>query len=294
MMAKSDRLFGDVPGIALGAVFPNRKAVAESGLHGPWRSGIHGNRVEGASSIVVSGGYVDDEDLGQIIIYTGHGGRDAASGRQVRDQSLDDPGNAGLVTSCLQNLPVRVIRGESGGPYTYEGLFRVTEYWSKVGSDRFRVWQFRLEAIGVGISFRRQDPVEVLRGTAPEDNLAPGRRLTITQRLVRSTRVIEYVKLLYDDRCQICSTALVHPGGRTSEGAHIRGLGEPHQGQDSVSNVLCLCPNHHTLFDRGGVWISDDLEVFIHPGNSLGKLNLAEGHEIDTNNLRYHRSLWGF
>jgi len=99
MMANSDRLFGDVPGIAVGAVFATRKAVSEAGLHGPWQSGIHGNGEEGASSIVVSGGYVDDEDYGQVIIYTGHGGRDSASGRQVRDQSLDDSGNAGLVTS---------------------------------------------------------------------------------------------------------------------------------------------------------------------------------------------------
>lgn len=293
-MANSDRLFGDVPGIAVGAVFATRKAVSEAGLHGPWQSGIHGNGEEGASSIVVSGGYVDDEDYGQIIIYTGHGGRDPASGRQVRDQSLDDSGNAGLVTSCLQNLPVRVIRGESGGPYTYEGLFQVVDYWSKVGSDGFRVWQFRLEAIGGEISFRRQDPVELFGRKAPEGNSSPGRRLTVTQRLVRSTRVAEYVKALYNDCCQICGTVLVHPGGSTSEGAHIRALGEPHRGQDSVSNVLCLCPNHHTLFDRGGIWVSDDLDVFIHPGDFVGKLNVAEGHEIGIDNVRYHRSLWGF
>jgi putative restriction endonuclease len=35
------------------------------------------------SSIVLSGGYVDDEDLGDMIIYTGEGGRDAATGRQI-------------------------------------------------------------------------------------------------------------------------------------------------------------------------------------------------------------------
>lgn len=293
MDVKSERLFGDVPGVDPGTVFPTRKAVSEAGLHGPWQSGIHGNREEGASSIVVSGGYVDDEDYGQEIIYTGHGGRDPANGRQIRDQSLDDSGNAGLVTSCIQSLPVRVIRGESGGPYTYEGLFQVVEYWSKVGSDGFRVWQFRLEAIGVGISFRRQDPVEVVPPIEPGGNPSPARKLTVTQRLVRSTRVVEYVKSLYEDRCQICGTVLVHPGGRTSEGAHIRALGKPHQGQDLVSNVLCLCPNHHTLFDRGGIWVSDDLGVISSTGDFIGTLTLAADHQIDVENFRYHRALWG-
>jgi len=26
----------------------------------------------------------------------------------------------------------------------------------------------------------------------------------------------------------------------------------------------------------------------------MGKLNVAEGHEIGIENVRYHRSLWGF
>jgi hypothetical protein len=34
----------------------------------------------GAESIVVSGGYEDDEDHGDTIIYTGHGGNDPQTG----------------------------------------------------------------------------------------------------------------------------------------------------------------------------------------------------------------------
>jgi len=40
------------------------------------------------SSIVLSGGYVDDEDMGDVIIYTGEGGRDSNTGRQIADQQL--------------------------------------------------------------------------------------------------------------------------------------------------------------------------------------------------------------
>ena len=60
---------------------------------------------------MVSGGYVDDQDLGDVIIYTGAGGNDPNTGRQVADQSIDHPNNAGLVTSELSGLPVRVTRG---------------------------------------------------------------------------------------------------------------------------------------------------------------------------------------
>jgi hypothetical protein len=32
--------------------------------------------MNGAESIVVSGGYKDDNDFGDVIVYTGHGGQD--------------------------------------------------------------------------------------------------------------------------------------------------------------------------------------------------------------------------
>jgi hypothetical protein len=65
---------------------------------------------------VVSGGYIDDEDFGDELIYTGHGGNDPATKQQIADQELDAPGNAGLARSQLDGLPVRVIRGASGDP----------------------------------------------------------------------------------------------------------------------------------------------------------------------------------
>lgn len=287
------RVFGEIPGVPPGTTFATRKEVSAAGLHGPWQSGIHGNAGEGASSIVVSGGYVDDVDMGRTILYTGHGGRDPGTGRQVRDQSLDDPGNAGLVTSHLENLPVRVIKGSSGGPYVYEGLFQVTDHWSELGADGFRVWRFKLDAIEGGYSFARDEPVQMTEMRAPDGDIDPVRKPVFTQRLVRSSRVVEFVKDIYDNCCQICQTVLVHPGGKTSEGAHVRALGTPHNGQDVVTNVLCLCPNHHTLFDRGGVWIDDELRVRSPEAEVLGDLHVDSRHNLDMDNFAYHRQLWG-
>ena len=43
-------------------------------------AGISGAERDGADSIVVSGGYEDDEDYGNVIVYTGAGGNDPSSG----------------------------------------------------------------------------------------------------------------------------------------------------------------------------------------------------------------------
>jgi hypothetical protein len=86
-MPASDRIFGEIQGVPPGTLFPNRAALSAARVHRPTQAGISGSAHQGADSIVVSGGYEDDEDLGDVIIYTGHGGR-AASGWAVADQQL--------------------------------------------------------------------------------------------------------------------------------------------------------------------------------------------------------------
>jgi hypothetical protein len=54
--------------------------------HRQLQAGIAGSAAEGAHSIVVSRGYEDDDDFGDLIIYTGQGGNDPATKRQVADQ----------------------------------------------------------------------------------------------------------------------------------------------------------------------------------------------------------------
>ncbi|MDA8901139.1 HNH endonuclease [Pontimonas sp.] len=284
----TNRVFGEIEGVPPGTVFGTRKEVSEAGLHGPWQSGIHGTAAEGASSVVASGGYADDEFLEGVLIYTGHGGRDPGSGKQIRDQSLEDSGNAALVTSSLESLPVRVIRGQSGGPYVYEGLHRVASYWSQKGIDGFEVWKFRLEP---AYTLAKQLSAG-LHAEPPEGKTSPERERLITQRIVRSGQVIEFVKKVHDNKCQVCGTVLSHPGGRTSEGAHVRPLGAPHEGSDTTENVLCLCPNHHTLFDRGGIWISEDWWVYDMDNKMVGELRIRDQHTLEPANFEYHRGLW--
>ena len=81
-------VFGHIPGYPVGSWFENRAELADAGVHRHRQAGISGSASEGADSIVLSGGYEDDQDIGDVIVYTGYGGRDPATGKQVSDQGL--------------------------------------------------------------------------------------------------------------------------------------------------------------------------------------------------------------
>lgn len=72
---------GEIEGVEAGVTFENRRALHDAGILRPLQAGIAGGASSGAESIILSGGYVDDQDYGDEIIYTGHGGRDPTSGR---------------------------------------------------------------------------------------------------------------------------------------------------------------------------------------------------------------------
>ena len=88
-------VYGEIDGVIAGTVFDNRKSLAKAGVHRPLQGGICGGR-HGAESVVVSGGFEDDRDNGDEVIYTGHGGNDPSTKRQIADQ-VWKVGNAGRV-----------------------------------------------------------------------------------------------------------------------------------------------------------------------------------------------------
>ena len=82
-------IFGEISGIKEGQWFEGRKDMMPSSFHRNWIAGIDGNGKEGAAAIVLSGGYEDDKDLGDEIIYTGAGGNDPNTKAQISDQNWD-------------------------------------------------------------------------------------------------------------------------------------------------------------------------------------------------------------
>ncbi|MFC8516714.1 YDG/SRA domain-containing protein [Streptomyces sp. NPDC057257] len=288
--------FGHPPCVPEGTSFEDRKALAAAHVHRPGQAGIWGKQDEEAKSIVVSGGYPDDEDYGDTIIYTGQGGQTA--GRHTHDQDLTR-GNASLVNSMASGRPVRVIRGagrhskyapDSG--LRYDGLYRVEDYWSQEGISKFLIWRFRLRAVEANREFLTSpaNPLQPDITTPPPlGNPTPGRRKTDVQRLIRSTATANWVKQTHQHSCQVCGLRIETPTGAYAEAAHIRPLGNPHLGPDEPNNILCLCPNHHVAFDFGMLTIYADLTVFDRATGGTTLLRTLPEHEISQEHLSYHR-----
>jgi len=298
--------FGAIPGIAIGEIFADRRAVKAAGLHRDTMAGIAWTQ-RGAEAIVVSGGYEDDQDGEELIIYTGHGGNDRSTGGQIGDQRLHR-GNLAMARSCLEGLPVRVIRGASAltsqAPrtgYRYDGIYYVDSYWRDRGKAGFAILRFRLVR-------DRAAPLPAARGSH-SSGLAespigyevgePAQRIeTTVQRIVRGSDLAQQIKILYDYRCQTCDTRLETIAGPYAEGAHIRPLGHPHDGPDSTDNILCLCPNCHVRLDFGAIVIADDLVILdattlTHASGLRTHLRTDPGHPLEPEHLRYHRGLFG-
>jgi len=282
--------FGPVPGYPPGFLFENREELAEAGVHCHPQAGICGGQYEGAESVVLSGGYEDDADEWDEILYTGHGGRDKQTGKQVADQPFSR-GNRALSYSKQHGLPVRVIRGSRHSHpdspptgYRYDGLYQVENFWQEPGKSGFRVWRFRLLKIP-----GEPAPGEELSESSVEYLAAPRKETTIS-RLVRDVGKAEAIKRIYDYSCQMCGASLECLAGPYAEAAHIRPLGSPHDGPDTLDNLLCLCPNHHVLFDNGGVVVTGDLSLI---GADTGRKTLftKSGYEPSAAHLRYHSRL---
>lgn len=139
----------DLP--AIGSTYEKLYDAYLAGAHGHNQQGISRSKKTGRVSIIVKGAYEDDEDSGSEIVYTGEGGRDVSTKRQVSDQDPDFRGNR-LLKECSETGEfVHVLRGtdkdssiapKSG--YRYDGVYKVMSHWIKERFDGLKVVQFRL------------------------------------------------------------------------------------------------------------------------------------------------------
>lgn len=155
---RDKRIVGAIPGIYVGDVFFFRTELCVLGIHGQLQAGIdflsssHSSNGEPiATSVIVSGGYEDDEDTGDEIVYTGHGGQDKNS-KHVFHQKLAG-GNLAMERSMHYGIEVRVVRGlkYKGGAsdklYVYDGLYKIEDSFFEIGKSGFGVYKFKLVRI---------------------------------------------------------------------------------------------------------------------------------------------------
>jgi putative restriction endonuclease len=283
----TQRHFGPIAGISVGKIFASRQELSTAKVHRPTQAGISGSGKDGSDSIVLNGGYADDEDHGDVIVYTGHGGRDAR-GNQVQDQQITDPGNAGLKISFEDQLPVRVVRGFNGDPkwspesgYRYDGLYLVSRFWEAIGFDGYKVCRYLLDRV------EQTKVIEAADGT-PVD-----RTTIVAERLIRNPLLAQRLKKTYDWTCQMCGTRIESPSGPYAEAAHIKPLGRPDDGPDVEENMLCLCPNHHKLLDSGGVVVDEAWNIFhLVENKNVGTLARKPKHKLTQQFLEWHRERW--
>jgi len=168
---------GPVPGVEVGMSWLMRIQCSEVGVHRPPVAGIAGSEKKGCQSIVLAGGYEDDEDNGDEFTYTGSGGRDLSGNKRTAAQSSDQKlikSNLAIASNCKAKVnskgadaganwkagePIRVLRSYKGKKHSdfapdagvrYDGIYKVVKYWQATGEAGFKVWRYLL---------RRDDPV---------------------------------------------------------------------------------------------------------------------------------------
>lgn len=286
----SSKHYGEVPGCPVGTVYKSRRDAYDAGVHRTIQAGIAGQS-DGTQSICLSDGYSDDEIQGDLITYTGFGGRDPNTGRHIADQKLER-GNLGLVENYKLGRPVRVLVRKSvltgssrDSGYIYLGLFTVIS-WSWGIRDNYKVLVYQLRAVAAE-SIEPQDVADALtRG----DDVPTQRRSSTVNRIVRNYDVAASVKRLYENVCQICDTRLMTAAGPYSQGAHIRPLGAPHDGADTLGNILCLCPNCNVLFDGHALTVQPDGSI-LNLGQPNGTLTVHPAHDLNHDDLAYHLAI---
>ncbi|MFJ9814405.1 YDG/SRA domain-containing protein [Streptomyces sp. NPDC101151] len=288
-----------------------------------------------ADAIVLNGGYEDDEDDWVSIKYTGASPDKEKSkdGKTLlRSQSWEYRDNVALKLSFERGHPIRIIRGPEGdaryslpGSYRYDGLYRITEsrtaFSKSLAPDGspIEICQIELKRLPdseqeltlverqIASVLVRQE--ELLKGRPLQTPVAqgevefldgerfPATRTTSIQRIVRDAAAARRIKDLYENECQICEMRLVGPDEKPySEGAHIKPLGNPHNGPDVERNILCLCPNCHVRLDIGAIVIGDDWSIIVRAGmfgeNIRTTLKRHKQHRVHEEYVGYHRDWW--
>lgn len=97
--------------------------------------------------------------------------------------------------------------------------------------------------------------------------------------ILRNKALIQRIKKLYNNTCQICGVQLnVGIDKHYSEVHHIIPLGKPHNGKDSLDNMICVCPNCHVQLDLKSLLLD------------CSNLKLLK-HKVSDNYILYHNQL---
>jgi putative restriction endonuclease len=125
----------------------------------------------------------------------------------------------------------------------------------------------------------------------------------VVRKPFRDAAFMRQVKSAYSNKCAFTGLSMRNGGGRTEvDAAHIKPVGDGHNGPDSVRNGLALSKTVHWMFDRGLLSIDSDFKILSAKSlvpEPIQRLLRPEGHIILPDNdldrphpafLDYHRN----
>lgn len=125
-----------------------------------------------------------------------------------------------------------------------------------------------------------------------DDEAIPETFMTISEKKKRNRKIVQELKNLYKNKCQVCGEFIdMGKGVKYSEVHHIHPIGNEHNGVDNKYNMIVLCPNHHKMFDLGVLAINPiDCESIMHidKNNILNNKKIEFKHLVSEINIRYH------
>lgn len=116
------------------------------------------------------------------------------------------------------------------------------------------------------------------------------KRKTIIEQRIRNKAIVEELKCLYKNKCQICGNSLtLYEGLSYSEVHHIHPIKD--FGKDEKENMLVLCPNHHKMFDIGIISLNNKATNVIHIDDNDNLHNQPlkySNHKLDMDCIQFH------
>ncbi len=167
------------------------------------------------------------------------------------------------------------------------------EHWEQRGIEDFRLWKDEFykvrDIVATDVEISEEEPSIGISGNQGE--VLPGRSTVTISRIIRDSALSRFMKSVYEFKCQICTfTFELRSGRRYAETHHIRPLGGIHKGTDHESNMIVLCPNHHSMMDLGALAIDLDQKVMgpqFQQGQETAYLQISK-HPISRESLEYH------
>ncbi|KAJ8503872.1 hypothetical protein OPV22_004758 [Ensete ventricosum] len=149
LRANMVKRIGQVPGVAVGDIFYFRIEMCLVGLHSQSVAGIDymtarfGNEEDPvALGVVSAGGYDNEEDNVDVLIYSGQGS-------SSKDDQKLERGNLALEKSLHRANEIRVIRSAKdpsvlyGKIYIYDGMYKIHESWVEKGKSGFNTFKYK-------------------------------------------------------------------------------------------------------------------------------------------------------